>query len=220
MEPTASGRGTLWRLHRLLRSNWITSTGAALMTLSVLGFATQALLHLMGEWRGPYSGIVASVAFPVLFVLGLVLVPLGLVLYRKSLQERLAAMTDRPMYLARAVVALTAINFAAAGTVGAAGVHYMSSVEFCGKACHSVMEPEYVSFQRSPHQRVACVKCHVEPGAQGFIESKLNGTRQLLGVIKDDYHRPIPTPVHNLSDARLTCEQCHWPEKYLGTKMK
>jgi hypothetical protein len=220
MEPTASGRGTLWRLHRLLRSNWITSTGAALMTLAVLGFATQALLHLMGEWRGPYSGIVATVAFPIMFVVGLVLVPLGLVLYRKSLQERLAAMTDRPMYLARAVVALTAINFAAAGTVGAVGVQYMSSVEFCGKACHSVMEPEYVSFQRSPHQRVACVKCHVEPGAQGFVESKLNGTKQLLGVIFDNYHRPIPTPVHNLADARLTCEQCHWPEKYLGTKMK
>jgi hypothetical protein len=26
--------------------------------------------------------------------------------------------------------------------------------------------------------------------------------------------------VHNLADARETCEQCHWPEKHLGTKLK
>lgn len=221
METSPTRVGTLVRLHRLLRSNWITSTGAALMTLAVFGFATLLILHLVGgEWRGPYNGIVATIGFPIVFVVGLVLVPLGLVIYRKSLHERLASMTDRPVYLARAVVLLTAVNFAAVGTVGTAGVHYMSSIEFCGKACHSVMEPEYVSFLRSPHQRVACVKCHVEPGAQGFIESKLNGTKQLLGVMFDNYHRPIPTPVHNLADARLTCEQCHWPEKYLGTKMK
>jgi hypothetical protein len=221
MEPNASGRGTLWRLHRLLRSNWVTSIGAALMTLAVFVFATVALLHWIGgPWSGPYVGIIATAVTPLVFVVGLVMVPLGLVLFRKSLHTRLAAIGDRPLYLARAVVVLTAINFAAIGSVGHAGVHYMSSTEFCGKACHTVMEPEYVTFQRSPHQRVDCVKCHVEPGAQGFIESKLNGTKQLIGVIRDNYHRPIPTPIHGLADARLTCEQCHWPEKYLGTKMK
>ncbi|MBX3464216.1 MAG: NapC/NirT family cytochrome c [Planctomycetes bacterium] len=221
MEPTAPRLGTLGRLHRLLRSNWITSTGAALMTLAVLGFATLIAMHVMGgAWSGPYVGIIATVVAPVVFGLGLVLVPVGLFLYRRRLAERLAQLSDRPLYLARAVVALTAVNFAAVGTVGYTGVHYMSSIEFCGKACHAVMEPEYVAFQRSPHSRVECVKCHVEPGAQGFIESKLNGTKQLLGVIFDDYRRPIPTPVHNLADARVTCEQCHWPEKYLGTKLK
>jgi hypothetical protein len=219
--PRAVTSGTLRRLHRLLRSNWITSLGASLMTLAVLGFATLLLMHsLGGEWTNPYVGLVATVGLPALFVLGLVLVPAGLFLYRRRLQQRLEAMADRPLYLARAVVLLTAVNFAAVGTVGYTGVHYMSSTEFCGKACHSVMEPEYVSFLRSPHQRVDCVKCHVEPGAQGFFESKINGTKQLLGVILDDYSRPIPTPVHNLVAAQHTCEHCHWPEKYLGTKLK
>ncbi|MBL9078493.1 MAG: NapC/NirT family cytochrome c [Planctomycetes bacterium] len=213
--------GTLGRLHRLLRSNWITSTGMALMTLAVLAFATIAVMHGMGgAWAGPYVGIVATIAVPLLFVLGLVLVPAGLLLYRRQLNERLNALSDRPLYLARAVVVLTAVNFAAVGTVGYTGVHYMESVQFCGKACHTVMEPEYVAFQRSPHSRVECVKCHIAPGAQGFIEAKLNGTKQLLGVFLDNYERPIPTPVHNLADARVTCEQCHWPEKYLGTKLK
>ena len=35
-------------------------------------------------------------------------------------------------------------------------VHYMDSDEFCGMACHKVMEPEYTAFQRSPHARVGC----------------------------------------------------------------
>jgi hypothetical protein len=221
MEAISPRLGTFGRLHRLLRSNWITSLGMALMTLSLLALVTLVVMHMMGgAWAGPYVGLLTTLVVPLVFALGLVLVPLGLFLYRKRLAERVAAMTDKPMHLARAVVVLTAVNFAAVGTVGYTGVHYMGSVEFCGKACHSVMEPEYVSFQRSPHQRVDCVKCHVAPGAQGFVESKINGTKQLLGVITGDYHRPIPTPVHNLVPADQTCEQCHWPEKYLGTKLK
>ena len=213
--------GTLGRLHRLLRSNWITSTGAALMTLAVFGFATLAGMHVMGgAWAGPYVGIAMTLVAPLVFVLGLLLVPAGLLLFRRQLNERLAAMTHKPPFLPRAVVVLTAINFAAVGTVGYSGVHYMESVQFCGKACHHVMGPELVAFERSPHSRVECVKCHIAPGAQGFIEAKLNGTKQLLGVLLDDYRRPIPTPVHDLASARVTCEQCHWPEKYLGTKLK
>ncbi|MBL8736795.1 MAG: NapC/NirT family cytochrome c [Planctomycetes bacterium] len=221
MEPTPKPVGMFLRLHRLLRSNWITSLGAALMTLAVLALVTLFGMHMMGgAWAGPYVGLLTTLVVPAVFLAGLAMVPTGLFLYRKRLAERIAQLSDRPMSLARAVVVLTAVNFAAVGTIGYGGAHYMSSVEFCGKACHSVMEPEYVSFLRSPHQRVDCVKCHVAPGAQGYIEAKLNGTKQLLGVITGDYARPIPTPVHNLVPANQTCEQCHWPEKYLGTKLK
>ena len=34
------------------------------------------------------------------------------------------------------------------------------------------------------------------------------------------YSRPIPSPVTNLRPARDTCEQCHWPEKFQGDKIK
>lgn len=221
-DPRADGSrpGTIRRIHHLLRSNWITSIGASLMSLSVLGFATLAGMSMMGgAWAGPYVGIMMTLVVPLVFVAGMVLVPVGLFLYRNRLHERLARIGDRPLYLARAVVVLTAINFAAVGTVGYSGVHYMSSVQFCGTACH-VMEPERVSYERSPHQRVDCVACHVAPGAQGFVAAKLNGTRQLLSTLMDNYSRPIETPVHNLVPAEHTCEHCHWPEKYLGTKLK
>jgi nitrate/TMAO reductase-like tetraheme cytochrome c subunit len=213
--------GTFLRLHRLLRSNWITSLGAALMTLAVFGGVSLVGLHVSGSelWTGPYVGLLLTVVLPAVFALGLLLVPTGLFVYRRQLASRIASMTDRPMHLARAVVALTAINFAAIGTAGYAGVHYMSSTEFCGKACHSAMEPEYVTYLDSPHNRVGCTKCHVAPTAQGFVESKINGTRQLYTFLSDSYSRPIPTPVHNLVPAEQTCEACHWPEKYLGTKL-
>ena len=65
-EPTiASSPGTFIRLHRLLRSNWITSCGAALMTLAVMGGATLIALHSTGsvEWTGPYAGLVLTIFF-------------------------------------------------------------------------------------------------------------------------------------------------------------
>ena len=36
----------------------------------------------------------------------------------------------------------------------------------------------------------------------------------------DLYPRPIPTPVHSLRPATGTCEQCHWPTKFLGDRLK
>ena len=36
----------------------------------------------------------------------------------------------------------------------------------------------------------------------------------------DTYSRVDLPPVHNLRPARETCEQCHWPEKFHGDKVK
>ena len=41
------------------------------------------------------------------------------------------------------------------------------------------MKPEFAAYRISPHARVLCVECHVTPGATGWIESKMAGTRQL-----------------------------------------
>jgi len=42
----------------------------------------------------------------------------------------------------------------------------------------------------------------------------------VISVNLDLYPRPIPTPVHNLRPARETCEQCHWPQKFVGDRLK
>ncbi len=89
----------------------------------------------------------------------------------------------------------------------------MDSTEFCGMACHKVMQPEYTAFQRSPHVRVGCAGCHIGPGAEWFVKAKISGSWQLIAVAFDLYPRPIPTPVHSLRPANGTCEQCHWPTR-------
>ncbi len=220
MSPDSRPRGgTLRRVHLLIRSNWISSGGAALATIAFLATITGGVLQTAGIWVGPYTGILTVVVFPALFVLGLVMVPVGLLIYRKYLKARLDALADKPLYLARAVAILTVINFAGIAAIGYTGVEYMGSVEFCGTACHSAMDPEWVNYQTSPHAHVSCVACHVGPGAEAFIASKINGAKQLLGYVMDDYRKPIPTPVEHLRPASETCYNCHWPEKYLGTKL-
>ena len=97
--------------------------------------------------------------------------------------------------------------------------HYTESNEFCGRLCHKVMKPEYVAYQESPHSRVACVECHVGPGADWFVKSKLSGLYQVYAVLAKVYPQPIPTPVENLRPARETCERCHWPNKFYSYRL-
>ena len=42
----------------------------------------------------------------------------------------------------------------------------------------------------------------------------------MVAVAFDLYPRPVPTPLHDLRPARETCEQCHWPTKFVGDKLK
>jgi hypothetical protein len=95
----------------------------------------------------------------------------------------------------------------------------MESTEFCGTTCHTVMQPEHTAHQRSPHSRVKCVDCHIGPGADWFVKSKLSGAWQVVSVAFDLYPRPISTPVHDLRPARETCEQCHLPSKFVGDRL-
>ena len=44
----------------------------------------------------------------------------------------------------------------------------------------------------------------------------VNGLNQVYGVLTNTYERPVPAPVHGLSDAELTCGECHDPERDLG----
>ncbi|RMD86062.1 MAG: cytochrome C [Calditrichaeota bacterium] len=97
---------------------------------------------------------------------------------------------------------------------------FTESVTFCGQICHEVMEPEYTAYQKSPHARVTCTECHVGPGAGWFVRSKLSGAYQVYATLFNVYPKPIPTPIKNLRPARETCETCHWPEKFHGSKEK
>jgi hypothetical protein len=98
--------------------------------------------------------------------------------------------------------------------------HFTESDFFCGAICHTVMDPEYTAYQRSPHAKVGCVSCHIGTGAEWYVKAKLSGLRQVKAVIDGSYSTPIPAPVEHLRPAQDTCEECHWPEKFHGKKVK
>jgi hypothetical protein len=207
--------------------------GAALTTASALLFVILYGVDLVGpEGASPYRGIVSFLIIPAIFVLGLLLIPVGL--WRERRRERRAKErgeappafpiidlnrgNTRRAFLIFAV--LSAVNLVILSVGTYKGLDVMDSTAFCGAACHSVMDPEYTSYRRSPHARVRCVECHIGAGADWFVKSKLSGSWQVVSVAFDLYPRPIPVPVENLRPARETCEECHWPQKFIGDRFK
>jgi hypothetical protein len=224
-----SGRLSGWaRPLFYLAHNGLTFTGAVLTTSA----AVTLLLFWAREAFGggpshPYAGILFFLVLPALFVTGLALMPIGVMLRRRRLRARGELPDVYPridlhepvVQNAFALVGVaTVANVVILGTASYRGVEYMDSTAFCGTACHKVMAPEYAAYVDSPHSRVACVQCHIGPGASWFVRSKLSGTRQLVAVSLETYSRPIASPVKHLRPARETCEQCHWPQKFHGDK--
>jgi nitrate/TMAO reductase-like tetraheme cytochrome c subunit len=97
---------------------------------------------------------------------------------------------------------------AASVFTGAALISWTETADFCGR-CHA-MGPELTAYENGPHNQVACAECHVEPGIQGWVKAKINGTRQLVEVILGVYPTPIPPPDHEmLPSTQDTCLRCH-----------
>ncbi len=176
----------------------------------------------------PYLGILLFLILPGFFLFGLALIPVGIWQRRRALrtQGQLPSVfpaIDLSLPIARRalvyVTIATAVNFVIFGTATYQGVEYMDSTSFCGTTCHTVMMPEYTTYQNSPHAHVECVDCHIGPGASWFVRSKLSGLRQVFAVTFKTYSQPIPSPVKYLRPARETCEQCHWPQRYSGDKL-
>ena len=211
--------------------NAISLVGTAIAVATLVLMASLFGMELWGFEGGPYLGILTYMILPMIFVVGLILIPIGAVLYRRRLRRStggedtpLLPVFDLNVASTRRwmLIFLGATMFNVVIIAGATykGVHVMESVEFCGLACHSVMEPEHTAHARSPHSRVACADCHIGPGADWFVKSKLDGAWQLVSVAFDLYPRPVATPLHDLRPARETCEQCHWPTKFVGDKLK
>ena len=217
-----------WSSVRRLWSNPIGLLGATLTTVAAVLILTAFILDALGQSLNPYNALVAYIFLPGVFVTGLVLIPVGSWLHRKRMAKQGAEVSPWKIdfsdgahrRVAVFVLAMTLLNSIILSVALYEGYHYTDSVKFCGTLCHSVMNPEYTAYQRSPHARVTCVECHIGGGASWFVKSKMSGLRQVYGVFSGDHHRPIPSPVENLRPARDTCESCHWPEAFHGKKLR
>lgn len=207
-------------------------------TLSLIGvvLTTSSAITLIGFWiydfalpgpPHPYVGILIFLLLPGVFVLGLLLIPVGILLRRRTLRAAGELPSIYPAIDLKTpmvqngllfIGVATVLNIMIFGFASYQGVSYMDTTTFCGQTCHTVMAPEFSAYQYSPHSRVDCVECHIGPGAGWFVRSKLSGLRQVFAVTFKTYSRPIPSPVKYLRPARETCEQCHWPQRFSGDK--
>jgi len=210
--------------------NRISMIGIFMAGVSALIMTFLYVIGLFGNGTNPYFGIFLYMVMPVFLILGLVLIPVGMFRNWRHLKKYGGIppttwpkmdLNDSRQRNAVIIFTVGTILFLGASAIGSyQAFHFSESVTFCGKVCHKVMKPEYTAYKHSPHARVACVECHVGPGADWYAKSKLSGAYQVYAVMVNNYPRPIPTPISNLRPARETCEQCHWPAKFFGGMQK
>jgi len=210
-------------------NNLISLIGGALTTASafvLVGFWIVSIFGHSGS-SNPYIGIVLDLFLPGLFVLGLILIPIGMWLRRKQLRAAGQLPSAYPQIDLRnpvfrrgieIVIVATFINFVILGTATYRGVAYMDSPHFCGQSCH-VMAPQWSAYQESPHSHVDCVDCHVGSGMKSYVQAKVNGTKQMIEVSFHTWPTPIRATLNGLRPARETCEECHTPAKFVGEKL-
>jgi hypothetical protein len=209
----------------MMTSHWLSMLGLFLVVTALVTW----LVILPIQGRGgpnPYIGIIVFVVVPILFVAGLLLVPLGIYLARRRIRDSLGGevavepgVAWRRLGLFFGVTAV--INALVVSLVTYRAVHQMETVQFCGQTCH-VMTPQARAHPVSAHARLACVECHVGEGARGWFESKAAGTRQLFEVAFDSYPRPVPSPLASgrLVPSRDTCEHCHTPDQFAPARLR
>ena len=220
-------------------NNPVSLAGGAITTASGVTMISYWLIDIFG-WitPNPYLGIIFFLILPLLFILGLALIPVGIYLRRRKLLRAGEIPPEFPRvdlndpvfrHGLDIVFVATIVNLLVVATASYHGAAYMDSPQFCGQACH-VMRPEYTAYQIGPHSHVACVECHIGTGAAAYFSAKVNGTKQILEVsfhpiahlapkIIPNYPQPIPSPVSSLRPARYTCESCHTPTRFDGDKL-
>ncbi|HEY1580085.1 MAG TPA: NapC/NirT family cytochrome c [Terracidiphilus sp.] len=209
-------------------NNPVSLAGGAITSAAGVTMIGYWLVELFGRPNdNPYLGIIFFLILPALFVLGLLLIPIGVFMRRRKLQQAGELPAEYPKvdlndrmfrHGLDIVLVATIVNLLVVSMASYRGAAYMDSPQFCGQSCH-VMHPEYSAYKVSAHSHVACVECHIGSGAQSYFQAKVNGTKQLIEVALNRYPSPIASPVRNLRPAREICEECHTPAKFVGEKL-
>ena len=209
----------------VLTRHWLSLLGVALLATAVISWLFVLPQQIRGHFENPYVGIVVFLVLPAVFFAGLALVPVGVYLSKRQIRGEIDDESfDRKTALRRIAWffgATTLLNILIGTQFTYRAVKHMETPQFCGATCHT-MNPELAAYQNYPHSKVECVECHVAPGAAGWINSKTNGIRQLVETLLNTSPKPIPSALESnrLVPARETCENCHWPQKFSGARLR
>jgi hypothetical protein len=209
--------------------NWLTIIGSMIAGINLALIILLFIISTIFNKSNTNLGLFIYVVLPGFLVLGLLMIPIGMVRERNRMRKIGAHEGERypridlndPRHRnAFIIFTISTIIILFLSTLGSfEAFHLTESVEFCGTLCHKVMEPEHTAYQNSPHANVLCVECHVGSGASWYVKSKISGLHQVIAVLTDSYKKPIETPLHDLRPARETCEVCHWPQKFYARSL-
>jgi hypothetical protein len=213
---------------RLLRfRNWLSFSGMVLAVAALGAFFLLFFMDLFATHANPYMGILAYVVAPMFLLAGLGITMLGYILETRRITRAgadrraefilhvdLSRKRDRRILV---VFLLGSTGFLFLTALGSYETYHLTETNsFCGEACHKPMEPQYKAYQHSAHAQVACVSCHVGPGAENYIRTKVSGVRQLFQMVMDSYPQPINIRHAEQRVAEVTCQTCHWSQKHVG----
>jgi hypothetical protein len=216
------------RLPKLLY-NPVSLTGAIIAVFNIGFIIFLSIIDALSSREHPYADLVIWLILPALVLLGVVLIIIGIRRERRKEREGTGAERrfltvdfNNPKHRRFVVVLLTGFLLLSMlyAFAGYKAYEFTESETFCGMMCHRVMGPEFQSHAYWVHAEIACVDCHVGPGAKYFLLYKLKGTRQLFDVIFNRYPKPIPTPVVDLRPAETVCENCHGPQYQINQRLE
>jgi NapC/NirT cytochrome c family protein len=188
-----------------------------------------SLVEALSKRAHPYADLVIWIILPALVLLGVALIFVGIRRERRKEREGVPAERRFPIVnfndpKHRTTILVLGTGFLLLSLLyafaGYKAVEFSESTAFCGSMCHTVMGPEFRAHAYSAHAEIACADCHVGPGAKYFLLAKLRGTRQLIDLMFDRYHRPIPTPVADLRPSEQVCENCHGPKYQINQRLE
>ena len=159
-----------------------------------------ALRELLRDPSANYTAVAVAIAALVTFVLAVILTLVAAVMPKR---RALAAASDSPPRLG-VVGSILIVVVVIAGVTGASALWYQqtSTDEFCAQTCHS-MQPATLSWTRSPHGTVSCIRCHE---SSALSEAPRNAAYRLYYVYREYVSKG---PIVPLAVPAARCLNCH-----------
>ncbi len=161
-----------------------------------------ALQELLRDPSANYTAVAVAIAALVTFFLVVILALIAVVMPTRRRVRIDEADTDH----ARIGIAGTLLISAVVvfGISGAAGLWYQqtSTDAFCAQTCHSMQKPA-LSWVRSPHASVSCIRCHEDAGLANVPR---NSAYRLFYVYREFVNNG---PVVPLAVPASRCLSCH-----------
>src|SRR5262245_27039674 len=136
-------------------SHPLSIAGIVITTASAVVFITLLIAGLIGLIENPYAGLVVFIDIPAIFVVGLLILAVGVWLRRRALARHPGTVADWPVVdfrilrvrrTALLITALTAVNIVIVLLAGYGSLHWMDSPQFCGQVCHTTMHPQFAAW--------------------------------------------------------------------------